>query len=114
MGHKQCLLAENKIYRDHRGLRQLIKVNNNDALLNSKSSPTQDVFAYINENKKKQNLFELLKIFEDMDRVDIIDELYKFRPGSSNPIILEDIEMAKKNYDSIIISTESDDEFTED
>jgi hypothetical protein len=72
------------------------------------------VFAYINEKKKKLNVFELLKIFEEMDRVDIIDELYKFRPGSSDPLILEDCEMAKKHYDSIIISTESDNEFTED
>ena len=114
LDHKQCLLTNSKIYRDHRGLRQLIKLNNDDKIPNSKSSPTKDVFAYINEKKKKLNLFELLKIFEEMDRVDIIDELYKFRPGSSNPLILEDCEMATKNYNSIIISMESDNDFTED
>ena len=114
LDHKQCLLSESKIYRDHRGLRQLIKLNNDDELPNSKSSPTKDVFTYMNEKKKKLNVFELLKIFEEMDRVDIIDELYKFRPGSSKPIILEDCEMATQYYNSIIISTESDNEFTED
>ena len=114
LDYRQCLLTESKIYRDHRGLRQLIKLNNDDKLPNSKSSPTKDVFTYINEKKKKLNLFELLKIFEEMDRVDIIDELYKFRPGSSKPTVLEDCEMATKSYDSIIISTESDNEFTDD
>ena len=114
LDHKQYLLSESKIYRDHRGLRQLIKLNNDDKLPNSKSSPTKDVFTYIKEKKKKLNLFELLKIFKEMDRVDIIDELYKFRPGSSNPLILEDCEMATQYYNSIIISTESDNEFTED
>ena len=127
LDQKKLFPTTNRVFRDFRGLFQKIKLNNTeeDILLNIRlgtTSPTKFLFTYMREREIELTVLELLQNFEEMDRNDLIDKLVcETRSQSSisdakedKTVIKEDCDLAKEEYDAIVVSAGEDDAFVKD